>query len=130
MVGIKLCVCVCVEGRVGVQECSRALRPLWSCANMHVLHARRPLAGSNQKSRFDFSIFLSSRWLHASTNMLTRRFKVVKAQAHAHLLYSRMAMTMHMMKTTASTGPTTQMRPSSSSMMGWGSMSADTAGSE
>lgn len=48
----------------------------------------------------------------------------------AHLLYSRIAMTMQMMKTTARTGPTTQIRPSSSSMIGWGSISAETTGSE
>lgn len=35
-----------------------------------------------------------------------------------HFLYSRMAITMQMMKTTASTGPITQMRPSSPSTMG------------
>lgn len=48
----------------------------------------------------------------------------------AHLLYSRIAMTMQMMKTTARTGPTTQIRPSSSSIIGWGSISAETTGSE
>lgn len=39
-------------------------------------------------------------------------------------------MTMQMMKMTASTGPTTQIRPSSSSIMGCGSISANITGSE
>lgn len=35
-----------------------------------------------------------------------------------------------MINTTARTGPTTQIKPSSSSVMGWGSRSIDTTGSE
>lgn len=48
----------------------------------------------------------------------------------AHFLYNRMAITMQMMKTTASTGPITQMRPSSPSTMGWGSGLSSWKGSE
>lgn len=37
---------------------------------------------------------------------------------------------MQMINTTARTGPTTQIKPSSSSVIGWGSRSMDTTGSE
>lgn len=47
-----------------------------------------------------------------------------------HLLKRRMAMTMQTMKTTASTGPTTHSRPSSSSTIGWGSTYDEVTGSE
>jgi len=48
----------------------------------------------------------------------------------SHLLKRRMRMTMLMMKMTASTGPTTHRRPSSSSMIGCGSTSENSTASE
>lgn len=47
-----------------------------------------------------------------------------------YFLYSKMAITIQMMNTTASTGPITQISPSSPSTMGWGSGLSSWKGSE
>ncbi len=68
---------------------------------------------------------------YSGISAVTCRLWLLSVFLHGfYLLYSRMAMTMQMMKMTARTGPTTQISPSSSSIMGCGSISANITGSE
>lgn len=71
-----------------------------------------------------------SSFSHQSNSLLIHFYIFLAPSCCSYLLKRRMAMTMQTMKMTASTGPTTHSRPSSSSTIGWGSTSDEVTGSE